>query len=103
MIKINGAELPCGTALKVEPSDPLYKIRKQKESPDSHYGPVSQSAPISETANDLDDFFSSIDKDETDPTADNDAESKNEESSPVSKTSGDENEDDLDDFFESLS
>lgn len=27
---MNQAELPCGTAIKVEPSDPLYKLRKKK-------------------------------------------------------------------------
>lgn len=28
---MNGAELPCGTCIKVEPSDPLHQLRKAEQ------------------------------------------------------------------------
>lgn len=30
---MNGAELSCGTCIKVEPSDPIYPLRKEQETP----------------------------------------------------------------------
>eukprot|EP00934_Nitzschia_sp_Nitz4_P000930 Nitzschia sp. Nitz4//scaffold81_size91200//65458//66647//NITZ4_004995-RA/size91200-snap-gene-0.25-mRNA-1//1//CDS//3329558737//930//frame0 len=39
--QMNNAELPCGTAIRVEASDPLYKVRK-KSIPGSYYGPASK-------------------------------------------------------------
>lgn len=66
-IKMNGAELPCGTSIKVEASDPLHKLRKKKES-DHHYGPVDAlDTPVQtsqKNEEDLDDFFASLDDDE---------------------------------------
>lgn len=101
-IKMNGAELPCGTALRVEPSDPLYKLRKSKEQNNS-YGPASKStllleAPeMEEKVEDLDDFFATLDgEDETE-------QGKTIEESSTPNKEGDEDEDDLDGFFESLS
>jgi hypothetical protein len=102
---MNGAELSCGTALKVEPSDPLYKLRRKKES-DNHYGPGSQSTlptkvpEEAEKTEDLDDFFASLDDDDP-KEGQNTEESTNEESSAPNKT-GDKDQDDLDGFFESL-
>ena len=28
---MNGAELPCGTTMQVQPSDPLHKLKKKKK------------------------------------------------------------------------
>jgi len=72
-IQMNGAELPCGTVIQVEPANSKYKDAKA-----SHYGP--QSAQLSqkeetespstqntqkhdkkeEAPEDLDDFFASL-------------------------------------------
>jgi hypothetical protein len=57
MFKMNGAELPCGAVLKVEPSDPLYQIRKKKQT--NYYGRGSREEPAEEP-DDLDDFFESL-------------------------------------------
>ena len=110
---MNGAELPCGTAIKVEPSDPLYQLRKKKQL-ESTYGPASEindqsvhsskahhtpNAPASQNGgkdeeDDLDGFFASVEE----------AEKKvdGEEKPEKAKNSGEKDDDDLDDFFESL-
>jgi hypothetical protein len=102
---MNGAELPCGTTLKVEPSDPLYKLRKEKEL-SNHYGPASQSTSPSndpEKGEDLDDFFASLDGDEDEEKGGQNIEESQNEASPSPNKAGDEDQDDLDGFFESLS
>ena len=72
---MNGAELPCGSVLHVEPADPQYKQNKSERS----YGPSSgdtmkeesEAPAIKEAvdggndkdnspADDLDDFFDSL-------------------------------------------
>ena len=65
IIKLNGAELPCGTTIKVEASDPLYKLRKSKGTNDScpPVEPVKAETPA-EKDEDLDDFFASLDGDD---------------------------------------
>ena len=56
--------MPCGTAIKVEASDPLYKLRKTKDA-DQCCTPVepAKSEPPVEKDEDLDDFFASLDGD----------------------------------------
>jgi hypothetical protein len=60
---MNGAELPCGTPITVEPSDPLYKLRKKREA-SNHYGSTPtkdpQETPVADNAEDLDGFFESL-------------------------------------------
>lgn len=72
---MNGATLACGTVLKVEPSDPLYQLRKAKQT--NYFGGADQEEPEVIEANtqteatavddtksadgeDLDDFFASL-------------------------------------------
>jgi hypothetical protein len=85
---MNGAELACGTALKVEPSDPLYALRKKKQEA-SRYGPPETIQEDHEG-----NFTQKVEDPKT-------AESRLFESKPVWKENGGE-EDDLDDFFASL-
>ena len=70
IIKLNGAELPCGTAIKVEASDPLYKLRKTKDA-DQSCTPVEpeKSETSVEKDEDLDDFFASLDGEADDEMA----------------------------------
>lgn len=67
---MNGAELPCGSILRVEPADPQYKQR-QSETVSGHndfgyYGPSSGAAENgtgggkNETDAELDEFFDSL-------------------------------------------
>jgi hypothetical protein len=78
---MNGAELPCGTTMQVQPSDPLHKLKKKKKM--DYYGSAAettiQEAPLpppppedkTDTAakdqaktapeeDELDDFFASL-------------------------------------------
>lgn len=121
--QLNAAEMPCGTAIKVEPSDPLYKLRKKRKD-DNHYGPVSKDnhhrVAVGDDDKDIDDFFESLveDKDEEfslpvsqvqeesrdrkehgDGKEAHDTSVNNEASNIIQKSNGDE---DLDEFFESL-
>ena len=75
---MNGAELPCGSTLKVQPSDPSYADNKSKA--------VSQYQPTRMTS------------------AKNDPEKvKAEKVQPVAtETNKDDTDSDLEDFFESL-
>jgi hypothetical protein len=81
---MNGAELPCGTALKVEPSDPLYKLRKKKRT-ENRYGQATAQEDDSVPA-----------KAEEEPKP---SEPKSPEEASEAKNDDD---DDLDDFFASL-
>jgi hypothetical protein len=38
--QMNGAELPCGTTMQVQPSDPLYKLKKKKKM--DYYGSAAE-------------------------------------------------------------
>jgi hypothetical protein len=82
--KMNGAELPCGTALKVEPSDPLYKLRKKGKRPENWYEPASAQEEYDDPAKA---------KDEPKPS---------EPKAPEASKAKDDDDDDLDDFFASL-
>jgi hypothetical protein len=68
---MNGAALPCGTIIRVEPSDPLYQLRQKKQM--NYYGAASEDeqkdndleAPPNDDKEsgedeDLDDFFASL-------------------------------------------
>lgn len=89
---MNGAELACGTCIKVEPSDPLYQLRKKKEEP-NYYGNAGSAS--SETAM----------PSEALPVEDNAKEKSvvgvEEETNENGVEEGG-GEDDLDDFFASL-
>lgn len=58
--------MPCGTTIKVEASDPLYKLRKSKDA-DNRNTPVEPVIPDppaeKDEEEDLDDFFASLDGD----------------------------------------
>jgi hypothetical protein len=114
---MNGAELPCGTAIMVQPSDPLYKLRRKREV-DTHYGPVcaheNTRTSMANNNADLDDFFESLDDMDDDSGRDNCNSGKDSEilsvriksvSAPVkAHTPVEEDEDgDLEGFFQSLS
>jgi hypothetical protein len=73
---MNGAELPCGSVLHVEPAS-SNNAASGTTSQQSHYGPAKSQA--------LERPHGEVEKDET-PAADND----------------DDDEEDLDDFFDSL-
>jgi hypothetical protein len=72
---MNGAELPCGSILRVEPADPKYKKSQPGEAREEdvgHYGlsscaytKVQSNVPAQEGSgdnpdDDLDDFFDSL-------------------------------------------
>lgn len=83
---MNGAELPCGTPIKVERSDPLYQIRKKKQM--NYYGRASEEE--------------SIEKEQAQTKPASVEPSKTTDISNDMDNAGDDN-DDLDDFFASLS
>ncbi len=64
---MNGAELPCGTVIHVEASDPLHKLRR-KEQANDRCGPVHEVQAPSKAVNgnedDLEDFFASLDEEQ---------------------------------------
>jgi len=101
---MNGAELPGGSILNVEPSDPLYKLRKKKtdQTPASnYYGPASETAVSQNDGNDeLDDFFDSLGS----TTAPKDEQSQATKDGVGTKGADEAVEKDveLDDFFNSL-
>lgn len=79
-VQMNGAELPCGTVLKVEPADASYQQPKT-----SQYGPVGNDEQQGNDNKQLQQGESII------------------IAAGPTKTEDNENEDeDLDDFFESL-
>jgi hypothetical protein len=110
---MNGAELPCGTPIKVEPSDPLYQLRKKKQM--NYYGSASQQQ---EQENDVVESEKKVEekKGEEEPCQGNITPSSGvptgEDGSPErgnsvekaeSQAVGDaDDNDDLDDFFDSL-
>jgi hypothetical protein len=81
--KMNGAELPCGTALKVEPSDPLYNLRKKKRT-GKMYGAASAQ------------------EEDYDPANTEEEPKHSEPKAPEASAAKDDDDDDLDDFFASL-
>lgn len=83
---MNGAELSCGTAIKVERSDPLYQIRKKKQM--NYYGRASEEE--------------SLEKEQTQTKPASVEPSKSTDAPNDMDNAGDDN-DDLDDFFASLS
>ena len=92
---MNGAELACGTALKVEPSDPLYALRKKQQQA-SRYGPGAATEGFPDEGEEL-----AKEKEKKS--------SKSEESGPpkieqneAGGAAGDEDDEDLEDFFASL-
>ncbi|KAL3935186.1 MAG: hypothetical protein SGBAC_009242 [Bacillariaceae sp.] len=91
---MNGAELPCGTCIKVEPSDPTYQIKKKNQTP-NYYGNAgagSQSAPPVETKPVEVEI-----KKESATVVEEEGTSR-----PETGDTGGGDEDDLDDFFASL-
>lgn len=75
---MNGAELPCGSILRVEPADPQYtksKTEEDREEGGGYYGPPS-----------------CVDR----------TDNKSPSNTPSQEGSGDSPGDDLDDFFDSL-
>jgi hypothetical protein len=43
---MNGAELPCGITMQVQPSDPLHKLKKKMDYCGSAEGTTIQEAPL---------------------------------------------------------
>ena len=88
---MNGAELSCGTCIKVEPSDPMYQLRKKKEV-SNHYGNTGTTSqtpmPVEAPA--------------TKEVANEKSTMGIEEGSSSKQENGGGDEDDLDDFFASL-
>jgi len=90
---MNGAELACGTCIKVEPADPLHQLRKKKEAP-NYYGNGGTTQQISTPVEVLPKEEGSKEQSTMGAKVD-------EGTSKQENGSGD--EDDLDDFFASLS
>lgn len=121
---MNGAELPCGTAIKVEPSDPMYQLRKKKQM--NYYGGASQQGKETEATEEADvdgqklNARTSVDsgdpRKDREPKANEDDEDLDnffgslEKDGPANKEESDKGEEkktkddeaDLDSFFESL-
>jgi hypothetical protein len=103
---MNGAELPCGTAIKVEPSDPLYQLRKKKQM--NYYGSASQQEQENdaesekvEKKSEEEPYQGNITPSSGVPTGeDGSPERGNSVEKAESQPVGD--DDDLDDFFDSL-
>ena len=96
--KMNGAELSCGTCIKVEPSDPIFQLRKKKETP-NYYGNAGaesqqKAAPVELKPTEL----TELDNKEQSATGVEEGTSK-----PETGDGNGEDEEDLDDFFASLS
>jgi len=87
--QMNKAELPCGTVINVEPSDPLFKLRKSQQS--NHYGPASEHELGEGIGGSMEDEEG---KQQNDLTA--------EGGPPHADQDDDGDDDDLDDFFDSL-
>mmetsp|Transcript_13352 Transcript_13352/g.32097 ORF Transcript_13352/g.32097 Transcript_13352/m.32097 type:complete len:112 (+) Transcript_13352:1387-1722(+) len=92
--KMNGAELPCGTCIKVEPSDPMYQLRKKKETP-NYYG--STGVVDQQTQSPMEAKPTEVENKEASAMGVEEGTSK-----PETGDAGGEDGDDLDDFFASL-
>ena len=90
---MNGAELPCGSIMQVQPSDPLHKLKRYKTTTESN---ISEK-PNLESSKQEDSIPSpSLEKSmEQQPTVTQSSTTSN-SSTPV------DDKDDLDDFFSSL-
>jgi hypothetical protein len=112
---MNGAELPCGTPIKVEPSDPLYQLRKKKQT--NYYGSASQQEEDNDAESEMkveeekiieekkiideeQDQGNSTPSSRVPTDEDGSPERGNSVEKPESQAVGD--DDDLDDFFDSL-
>ena len=96
---MNGAELPCGTPIQVQPSDPLYKLKK-KQNKDDYYGSASLTQDNQTTPEETNEVVRDNDV-ETPAEVTNVTENRPE----LPATDGGPKEgadDDLDDFFASL-
>jgi len=91
--KMNGAELASGTCIKVEPADPMHQLRKKKEAP-NYYGNGGTTQQISTPVEVLPKEEGSKERSTMGAKVD-------EGTSKQENGGGD--EDDLDDFFASLS
>jgi hypothetical protein len=81
---MNGAELPCGTSINVESSDPLHQLRKKKQT--NYYGSASgiENDPKAKSLEPVErETLKGLKEDDT-------------------KISSSKDDDDLDDFFASL-
>ena len=96
---MNGAELPCGTALKVEPSDPLYAIRKKRQQA-IQYGQVPADVMESEEVEGKQQSAKSNGVSHRVQSKELASQPQVEESEAVANNNDD--GDDLDDFFASL-
>jgi len=96
--KVNGCELPGGSVLRVEPSDPYYKVAAKTSKSDSDSQTEQQQSPATAVGMGENASGGGTTEDLCDPTTGNTTEKQLEESGG----GGADSEEDLDGFFASL-